>query len=83
MHGHWKTLHASQLGRIRLHLICKLEADPETGEETKLTFRFRQDLQFMDSRGSAVTRRGVSRSILTAGREITEDMMMMMMIDTE
>jgi hypothetical protein len=40
----------------------------------KLTFRFRHDLQFMDSRGSAVTRRGVSRSILTVGREITEDM---------
>jgi hypothetical protein len=43
-------------------------------QEMKLTFRFRQDLQFMDSRGSAVTRRGVSRSILTVGREITEDM---------
>jgi hypothetical protein len=39
------------------------------------TFRFRQDLQFMDSRGSAVTRRGVSRSMLTAGRVIAEDMM--------
>jgi hypothetical protein len=32
------------------------------------TFLFRQLLQFIDSRGSAVTRRGVSRSMLTVGR---------------
>ena len=36
------------------------------------TFRFRHDLQFMDSRGSAVARRGVKRSMLTVGRDMTE-----------
>lgn len=36
----------------------------------KNTFRFLQDLQFMDSRGSAVARRGVTRSMLTVGRDI-------------
>lgn len=35
------------------------------------TFRFRHDLQFMDSRGSAVARRGVKRSMLTVGRDMT------------
>ena len=34
------------------------------------TFRFLQDLQFIDSRGSAWTRRGVRRSMLTWGRDM-------------
>lgn len=40
-------------------------------EKEDNTFLFRQDLQFIDSRGSAMTRRGVRRSILTCGRDIT------------
>lgn len=35
-----------------------------------LTFLLRQDLQFIDSRGSIVARRGVRRSMLTVGRDI-------------
>lgn len=35
-----------------------------------VTFRFLQDLQFIDSRGSAWTRRGVRRSMLTWGRDM-------------
>jgi hypothetical protein len=47
--GHWKTWHASQDGRNRLHFIL----------------RFRHDLQFIDSRGSLLSRRVGSRSIPT------------------
>lgn len=34
------------------------------------TFLLRQDLQFIVSRGSTVARRGVSRSMLTCGRDM-------------
>ena len=54
MQGHWKTWHASHEGLNRLHLIL----------------RFRQDLQFMDSRGSLLMRRVGSRSIPTCGRDM-------------
>jgi hypothetical protein len=80
--GHWKTLQASQVGRMRLHLIYGLKSCSQRWtiifrgglEEPcpydSFTFLFRQDLQFIDSRGSLINRRGPRRSILTCGRDM-------------
>lgn len=75
MHGHWNTLQASQLGRRRLHLIwivSRIIIGYERTNKQRNTLRFRHDLQFMDSRGSAVALRGVKRSMLTVGRDMTD-----------
>jgi hypothetical protein len=39
----------------------------KSGEEVEQTLRFRQDLQFIDSRGSLLMRRAGSRSMPTCG----------------
>jgi hypothetical protein len=68
MHGHWKTWQASQVGRNRLHLIWKnYQRGGKSSYVHRQTFRFRHDLQFIDSRGSLLMRRAGSRSIPTWG----------------
>jgi hypothetical protein len=72
MQGQLKTWQASHVGRVRLHLILKDDVSSNSSRQRRktTTFRLRQLLQFMASRGSLDTRRAGRRSMPIWGLDI-------------